>query len=269
MVIGSSDGAVWAFQPRTGKPIWNFRMSPRGLSPSPVVVGDKVYESQAEETLDRRTAGSLTCFKGTGHGDITKTNEIWTVPRVMAGKSSPLVVNGRVYSADDTGNLWIVDAETGKVIGGKPVKLMGTIVRASPLAADGKIYLCSTSAWHVMEPTENGVKFLDKMRLPEADEVSGSLAVSHGKIYLPTGAGLYCLGKKDVKPSATAIPPAPKETPIGNDTAPAWVQVSPCELLLKPGEKQEFKVTLFNDRGQAVGRAARRIHIRWPGGNRS
>jgi outer membrane protein assembly factor BamB len=252
MVIGSSDGAVWAFQPRTGKPIWNFRMSPRGLSPSPVVVGDKVYESQAEETLDRRTAGSLTCFKGTGHGDITKTNEVWTVLKVMAGKSSPLVVDGRVYSADDSGNLWIVDAETGKLIGGKPVKLIGTIVRASPLFSDGKIYLCSTTAWHVMQPTESGVKFLDKMRLSEKDEVSGSLAVSHGKIYLPTGYALYCLGKKDDKPSATPIPRAPQETPIGNDTTPAWADVAPCEALLKPGEKQEFKVTLFNDRGQAV-----------------
>ena len=30
-IVGSSDGAVWAFQPRTGQPLWNYRMSRRGL----------------------------------------------------------------------------------------------------------------------------------------------------------------------------------------------------------------------------------------------
>ena len=128
--------------------------------------------------------------------------------KVLASKSSPLVVDGRVYCADDSGNLYIVDAETGKLVGGKPVKLIGTIVRASPLYADGKIYLCSTTAWHVMQPTKDGVKFLDKMRLPENDEVSGSLAVSHGKIYLPTGCGALLPGQERCEASdGFAIPP--------------------------------------------------------------
>jgi outer membrane protein assembly factor BamB len=255
MVLGSADGAVWAFQPRTGKPIWNFRMSRRGMSVSPVVLGDKVFMAQNEENLDNRTQGMLVCFKAAGQGDITKTNEVWHLSGVMDGKSSPLVVNGRVYSVDDSGNLYIVDAKTGKQIG-KTVKLTGTIVRASPLYADGKIYLCSTTGWHVMQPTDTGVKFLSKMRLPEKDEVSGSLAASHGKIYLPTGAALYCLGKKDAKPALAAMKsdePAPsKETPASADDKPAWVQVTPGELLLKPGQKQQFTVRLFNQRGQLI-----------------
>jgi hypothetical protein len=90
------------------------------------------------------------------------------------------------------------------------------------------------------------------MRLPEKDEVSGSLAISHGKIYLPTGAALYCLGKKDVKPSATAIPPQPKEEPAGKDDKPAWVQVTPGELLLKPGEQKKLSVLTFNAKGQRL-----------------
>ena len=131
----------------------------------------------------------------------------------MDGKSTPLVVNNRVYAADDTGNLYIADAETGKQIG-KTVKLLGTIVRSSPLFADGKIYLTSTTGWHVFQPTETGVKVLQKFRLPEKDEVSGSLAVASGKIYVPTGAALYCLGTKDAKP-------ATKVAANSDSTAPA------------------------------------------------
>ena len=256
MIIGSSDGAVWAFQPRTGKALWNYRMSRRGLSLSPAVVGDKVFMAQNEENLDNRTQGMLTCFKGVGEGDITSKpeNQVWHLPGVMAGKSSPLVVAGRVYIADDSGNLYIVDAKTGKQIG-KTVKLTGTIVRASPLYVDGKIYLCSTTGWHVMQPTPTGVKFLAKMRLPEKDEVSGSLAVSHGKIFLPTGAALYCLGKKDAKPALAAAKAdsanESKEMPPA-DPKVTQLQLTPGELLLRPGEKIQLTVRRFNDRGQLV-----------------
>jgi outer membrane protein assembly factor BamB len=252
MVIGSADGAVWAFQPRTGKPIWQYKLSRRGLNVSPVVVGDKVYISQAEENLDNRTMGSLVCFRGTGKGDLTGKTEVWRMPGVMAGKSSPLVVDGRVYSCDDGCNLYIADAETGKRIGNKPVKLLGTITRASPLYADGKIYLCSLNGWHVMKPTPTGVNFLAKMRLPLEDEITGSLAISHGKIYLPTGTGLYCLGKKGVKPAATPIPEGPKELPIAKDDKPAHLQVVPCEVLVKPGQEVKVAMRLFNERGQLL-----------------
>ncbi|HEY2827753.1 MAG TPA: PQQ-binding-like beta-propeller repeat protein [Pirellulales bacterium] len=253
MVIGSADGCVWGIQPRTGKAIWNFRMSRRGLNLSPTVVGNRVYMAQGEENLDNMTAGCLTCFRAAGKGDITKTNEVWHVLKDLASKSSPVVAGGRVYSADDSGNLYIADAESGRLIGGKPVKLIGTIVRSTPLYADGKLYLCSTTAWHVMQPTDNGVKFLSKMRLPDQDEVTGSLAVSHGKLYLPTGAALYCLGSKDAKPAVSGSPPAmPKETSVSADDKPALIQVTPGELLLKPGQKQQFHIHLFNERGQEL-----------------
>ncbi len=155
------------------------------------------------------------------------------------------LVDGRVYSADDSGNLYIADAETGKLIGGKPVKLIGTIVRSTArLYADGKIYLCSTTAWHVMQPTDNGVKFLDKMRLPEQDEVSGSLAVSHGKTVCARPAqGCIAWETKMSKPSTSAIRrrsfrKRPRFRPA---ISPPGCKLRLVELLLKPGQKHTFK----------------------------
>ena len=98
MVFGSGDGAVWAFQPRTGKPIWNFQLSRRGLNVSPVVVGDNVYMSATpKRTSDNTTMGGVVGIDGVGTGDITEDGRSGE-PSVMVGKSSPLVVDGRLYA---------------------------------------------------------------------------------------------------------------------------------------------------------------------------
>ncbi|MDZ4817670.1 MAG: PQQ-binding-like beta-propeller repeat protein [Planctomycetota bacterium] len=250
MVFGSSDGACWAFQPRTGQPIWNYKMSRRGISVSPVVEGDTVYMTQAEENLDNRGMGSIAAIKGIGNGDITKTNTLWNVKEVTAGKGSPVLLDGRLYVVDDSANLHIFDAKTGKRVGKRPTKLVGTMNSASLTAGDGKIYAMSTGAFQIMEPTATGVKFLHKGRLDAGDIIIGSPVISHGRVYLPTPNALYCLGTKDQQPSADPRPALPKETPAGNDDQPATVQVVPAEVLLAPGQTQTFKVRLFNDRGQ-------------------
>ena len=98
---------------------------------------------------------------------------------------------------------------------------MGEEVRGSPLYADGKIYICSTTGWNVFRPTASGVEVVQQFRFDPKDEVSASPIVSHGRIYLATAARLYCLGTKDQKPAATPIPPAKPEPPPSKDDAPA------------------------------------------------
>ncbi len=265
MVFGSSDGAIWAFQPRTGKPIWNFRMSRRGINVTPVVQDDVVYASQGEETLDNRTLGSVAAINGIGTGDITAKNGKWLVKGVTASRASPLLVDGRLYICDDSAKLNIFDAKTGKAIGGRPTRLAGTALNSSPVFADGKIYAMTTSSINVLQPTENGVKSIFKSRLDTPSIIIGSPAISHGRVYLPTPPVLYCLGKKDQKPQATERPEQPKEKPIGDNDKPAWVQVVPSEVLLKSGEKQQFTVRLFNDRGQFLKESSAQFTAAGPG----
>ena len=251
MVFGSGDGGVYAFQPRTGKQIWGFQFSMRGINISPVVIDNTVFMSQSEENPGSTKMGALAALDGTRSGDITKTGAKWLNEGVMVGKSSPLVVDGRVYVMEDTGPMFVFDAATGKQIG-KKNRLVGTIARASLLYADGKIYACTTSAWHVLEPTKSGVKILHRMRFPQGEEVHGSPIVSHGKLYLPTTSNLYCLAKDDVKTGVDERPETPAESKLPDNAQGSQVQVVPVESLIRPGEKVQFKVRLFNDRGQFV-----------------
>ncbi len=256
LIFGSSDGSVWNLQPRTGKAVWNFRLSRRGLNVAPLVDGETVYISQAEENLDNTTMGSATAFKAAGSGDITATNAIWQRKGVMDGRAMPVVLGERIYFVDDGAKVYVFDKATGEPVG-KPQKLLGTIVRGSPLVADGKLYICSTGGWHVLEPTKDGLKFVNRMRLDEEDEVTASPIASNGRIYLTTGERLYCLGEKAAALSSSASVPPTLPQQVSDATKapagePAWLQVVPAEAQIAAGETLPLKVRLFDSAGRFV-----------------
>jgi outer membrane protein assembly factor BamB len=256
LIFGSSDGSVWNLQPRTGKAVWNFRLSRRGLNVAPLVDGDTVYISQAEENLDNTTMGSATAFKAAGSGDITATNAIWQRKGVMDGRAMPVVLGERIYFVDDGAKVYVFDKATGEPVG-KPQKLLGTIVRGSPLVADGKLYICSTGGWHVLEPTKDGLKFVNRMRLSEEDEVTASPIACNGRIYLTTGERLYCLGEKAAALSSSASVPPTLPQQVSDTTKapagePAWLQVVPAEAQIAAGETLPLKVRLFDATGRFV-----------------
>jgi len=252
LVFGSGDGAVWAFQPRTGQPIWHYRLARRGLNGSPLVHDNVVYAGNTEENINDNTMGAVVAIDGTGEGDVTESGEIWRVKEVVAGKSSPLVIDERLYIVDDMAGLWIFDAKTGEQIGRRKTKL-GTVMRSTPLYADGKLY-CTTAngRWYVLEPTEDGVKKLAQGRYSRGEECPGSPIVSHGRLFVPTTLQLYCFAKPNGAASAEPRPESPQETPVEDDPEVAHVQVVPAELLLHPGDEQQFKVRLYNSRGQRL-----------------
>ena len=256
LVFGSSDGSVWNFQPRTGKAVWNFKLSRRGINTPPLVDGDRVVISQSEENLDNTSMGSATVFQAAGAGDITATAALWQKKGVMDGRSMPVVLGDRVYFVDDGAKVYAFDKATGAPVG-KPVKLLGTIVRGSPLVADGKLYVCSTSGWHVLEPTADGLKFVHRMRLGEDDEVTASPVAADGRLYLTTGARLYCLGDAAAaRPASASVgPTAPQQVADATRAPPgepAWVQVVPAEAQIAAGATLPLQVRLFDAAGRLV-----------------
>ena len=256
LVFGSSDGSVWNFQPRTGKAVWNFKLSRRGINTAPLVAGDTVIISQSEENLDNTSMGSATAFKAPGMGDITATAAVWQKKGVMDGRSMPVVLGDRIYFIDDGAKVYAFDRKTGAPLG-RPQKLLGTIVRGSPLVADGKLYVCSTSGWHVLEPTADGIKFVNRMRLDEEDEVTASPIAWQGRIYLTTGTRLYCiddspgLSTAQEQPRATAAQQV-SATSKGPAGEPAWVQIVPAESQIAAGATLPLKVQLFDAAGRFV-----------------
>jgi outer membrane protein assembly factor BamB len=252
IVFGSGDGGVHAFQPSTGKSVWKYDISRRGINTTPVVAGNIVVSGHSEENVDSTEMGALFALKLDGKGDLRASGgELWRNREQYVGKSSPLVIGDRVYAIEDKGNLLVIDLKTGKTIDKEKI---GTQGRSSAVYADGKIYCCEANGrWFIFKLTDDGLERIHRLRLTA--EVSASPIISNGRLYLTTGEGMYCIGIKDAKPQFDARPESPKVASVDEDRKPAHIQIVPCESLLRggvQGHSQRHVVRLYNANGRFI-----------------
>jgi outer membrane protein assembly factor BamB len=251
MVVGASDGALYAFQPRTGKTIWKYQASPRGINVSPIVDENGiVYCGHGEKNMtDLNVLGALFAVDGKMTGEIPEEKLVWKIPAITVGRSSPIKVDDRIYYLEDGAKLVIVDAKTGKIIGDKK---LGRSMYGSPVYGDGKIYIAeNTGKIWILKPSEKGVDVVSSVRMTDGGEIFGSTVISNGRIYVPTNTALYCIGSKDRKaePVTKKYEP-PKESSVADDLEVAHIQLSPVELLLAPGKQARYQVRAYNKKGQ-------------------
>jgi outer membrane protein assembly factor BamB len=253
IVFAAGDGAIYALQPRTGKEIWKYQASNRGINTSPIVKDGIVYCGHSEQnTANPNILGAFFAFDGRTEGQIKEEDLLWKVPGITIGRSSPIKIGDRIYAVEDGAKLIILQADTGDLI--DEVKL-GRIMFGSLLYADGKIYVGeSTGRYVVLEPTDEGVKKLTQVRLNAGEEIHASPIVSGGRIYLVTNTALYCIGKEtpnDVSAAPDAIEAFPAEAV--SDTTITQLQLAPVEMILKPGQTIPMQVRGYNALGQFVG----------------
>ena len=257
LIGGNADGHIYALQARTGRKVWEFELSKRGINVSPVVDdAGRVFVSHSEENIDEATLGRVVAIDGTGRGDLTATGELWRWNRNKAGFPSPALHDGRVYVVNNQGNLAAVEAVTGDVHWELSI---GTVGKASPVWADSKLYVPETNGhFAIVKPGDDSAEILARheLRMPDDRryaEFYGSAAIAYGRIYFTTEEGLYCLGDRDAPFEVTASAPAGLGDEGAADGPPATLLVIPAEVTANPGETHEFQVEAFDARGRALG----------------
>lgn len=267
LVFGSGDGSIWGLQPRTGNHIWHYPISRRGVNAPPLVADGIVYAGHSEENVTGTQMGALAALKVSGvQGALEKSNVNWQNMEMMAGKTAPLMVDDTLWIFDDRAKLHVLKADTGKPITRRPIRL-GTMMRSSPLYADGKVYaITANGRWYILKPdAKRGAKILKKGRLPNGHESHGAPICSHGRIYVPTTGALYCLVDESKTPGAGPSVELPKEADVAEDQTPTHLQIVPAEVLMRPGKKQDFTARLFNSRGQLLGETDANFEVEGPG----
>lgn len=252
-IAGNADGVVYALQSRTGEKVWEFHLSQRGLNASVVVDGNRIYAAHGEENLDSPKMGRIVCFDGSGTGDITATNEIWRFEAEI-GYTSPLLVNGRIYYIDNAANMYALNATTGEKFWEYS---LGTVGKASPVWADGKIYVPETNGrFHILEDAGSECKSLNLVEIAmpggkRMAEIYGSPAIAYGRVYLATETGLFCIGNPDAAFSVTPPEGLVVDEPAGNANGKAaLLQIFPAELLARSGNQVQLKAKLYDENGR-------------------
>lgn len=251
LIQGGSDGVVHAIKPQTGEPVWRYEISKRGINTGVVVHGNTAILTHSEENLDSNEMGMMVAVDAASKGEIKKEQVKWTVYGWQGGFSSPVIDGDRFYQVDNGANIGAFDVNTGKQLW---LQNLGTIQKASPVLADGKLYVGTENGkFFILKPTATGCEILDQDQLgtearPEA--IIGSAAVSNGRIYVVSDAGLYCIGKKSRENSSERSSSAVGIN-VGSNPA-THVQVVPTELILKPGDKVNFHARLFDAQGNFI-----------------
>ena len=199
IIAGNADGYLYAIKARTGEKVWGFAASQRGLNSSPVVDGYRVYITHSEENYDSTAMGRVICVDGRGHGDVTKTHELWRCDGIDAGYASPLLHEGRLYVMSNSGVLHCFDAVSGKKYWQFTA---GRIGKGSPVWADGKIYLTTANGTFViLKDMGNACEKIDGIDFNSGGEggveIFGSPAISDGRIAFFTTTEMVCFGKPD------------------------------------------------------------------------
>lgn len=254
LIMGFGDGQVWGIQPRTGKQLWKYELSRRGLFAAPLVIGDKVFCSHNEENVGEwaNVMGAVAAVKISGTGDQTQAKELWKQYEVVAGFSEPVLVDGRLYMVDDRCKMWIFDAESGKPIV-EQERFADSRQKSALLYADGKIYVTTENGrWSIVKPTADGFEVINDGRLRSESFVASPI-VADGRLYFQSTRNLYCISNEAAKQSDQSISDAfGEERPVAEDTQIAQVQIVPVEALIQPGESIEYKVNVFNAIGQKL-----------------
>ncbi len=189
-IVVSGGDCVTGHDPGTGKELWRGN----GFNPqkdpayrviaSPVVYEDVVYTPTRVRPLQ--------AFRAGGRGDVTETRRLWAFQN-GPDVPTPVTDGTYFYIVNDRGIVWCLDAKTGKEVWG-PQRIQHGIYSASPVLADGKIYITSEDG--ITTVFRAGAQF-EPLAENNLDEYTlSSVAISGGQIFLRTEQALYCIGSQ-------------------------------------------------------------------------
>ncbi len=181
LVLNVSEG-VEAYDPASGKLLWQFKEPNRFPIPMPVYHDGVLYLTRGYRS------GPYMALRPGGRGDISKTHVLWHVEAGAPYVSSLVYYEGLLYMANEGGIAMCIDAKTGERLW---QERLGGIYTASPVAADGKVYLLSETGEAVVLRAGRTPQVLARNTLDE--QCIASPAISNGQIFIRTDRNLIAI----------------------------------------------------------------------------
>jgi len=159
-----------------------------------------LFDSDGDGSLSRKewetcramfsAENGLLSIKLGGSGDMSEKAIQWKYQKPVPQVPSTLLYQGVLYMVNDSGILISFDPKTGAVI--KQGRLKGAIDKyfASPVGADGKVYLISQDGTVSVVDAKGEWEVLAVNSL--GDEVFATPAIADDMLYVRTNSAIYC-----------------------------------------------------------------------------
>jgi len=196
LIVGGD--AITGHNPATGKELWRWgtwnpkRITHWRLVPSPVSGGGVLLACAPKRD-------PIYAVKAGGSGLLDDDALAWVsreAPELSSDVPTPAFYDGDFFILSDVRKaLSRVEPKTGKVKW--TIKTPGMAkYEASPLAADGKIYLINFSGQVVIVNAADGdVMNVIAMDKPADDVVRSTISAAGGQLFIRTNRKLFCVGK--------------------------------------------------------------------------
>ena len=199
-IFPGGDGWLYAFNARTGDPLWKFDLNPKDAVwpktrnyavATPVFAEGKVFMAVGQDPESGEGVGHLYAIDPTGRGDITQSGRLWHYGAIRRSISTAGVATGILYITDFSGFLHAVDAQTGKGLWTYDAL---AAVWGSPLVADGKVYFGDEDGDVAVLQAGREMKKLAEVNMGAA--VYSSPVAANGTLYIMTSSALYAIAGK-------------------------------------------------------------------------
>ncbi len=195
-LVTNASNYVRGYDPRTGRELWRLGGSSKITAPTPVYA-DGLFVVASGRAPER----PIFVVRADADGDITPAagqtsggGLVWSRTGRGSYMPTPLVYNGIVYVLANNGVFDAYDLATGAEIYRQRLEKVGDGFSASPVAADGRIYLTNEDGDILV--VEAGKTFRQVAMNEMGELVMATPALSDGVMYVRTAKSLVAIGAR-------------------------------------------------------------------------
>ncbi|HYE14612.1 MAG TPA: PQQ-binding-like beta-propeller repeat protein [Pyrinomonadaceae bacterium] len=195
-LVANASNYIRGYDPRTGKELWRLGRSSKITAPTPIF-SDGLFVVASGRAPERPifvvragARGDLTLPEGKSQSEAVAWSRTGRGPYMP----TPLVYNGILYVLANNGLLDAYDLRTGEEIYRQRLPLVGSGFSASPVAADGKLYLSNEDG--EMLVVKAGRSFAHVATNSMGELLMATPALSDGVMYVRSSKSLFAVGRK-------------------------------------------------------------------------
>lgn len=195
-LVTNASNFIRSYDPRTGKELWRLGRSSRITAPTPIFSNGLfvVVSGRGPErpifVVRPNARGDVTLPEGKANSEAI----VWSRTGRGSYMPTPLIYDGILYVLANNGLFDAYDLLTGEEIYRQRLPLIGSGFSASPVAADGKIYLSNEDG--EMLVVASGKKFSHIATNSMGELLMATPALSDGVMYVRSSASVFAIGRK-------------------------------------------------------------------------